>query len=149
MGNRLILVTGTRHELPIEIATLVKDIIVDDIEKANPKEVIFLHGGCPTGVDALVAKHFHPCWTFPANWDKLNKSAGPVRNQAMVDVAVLFQRYGHDVICYAFPALDSRGTVDCVARAERAGIMIVETELSLAKNRKGVVDSSLWSKPRR
>lgn len=50
-----------------------------------------------------------------ANWDLHGKSAGPIRNQQMIDLrpdAVL-----------AFPG--GKGTADTVARAERAGILVV------------------------
>ena len=136
MANRIILVTGTRHDLPIEAATKVKDTLQDDVINfvldTEHKECLFIHGGCPTGVDALVQKLFMPCWPFPAKWDEQGKSAGPVRNQAMVDACVLFRNYGHEVICYAFTAPDSRGTVDCMYRADKAKLEVVEVQLEVA-----------------
>jgi hypothetical protein len=134
MANRLILVTGTRNELSEEGQILVGAHIQDDINShictAMPDYMIF-HGGCPTGVDQWVNDCFYPCWTFPADWQKLGKSAGPTRNQAMVETAKRFQQYGHSVICYAFPGPKSTGTIDCLSRAERAGIETVEIQLTL------------------
>jgi len=50
-------------------------------------------------------------------WKTLGRAAGPVRNQAMV-----FD--GADV-CLAFPLGESRGTWDCMRRAEEAGIPVI------------------------
>ena len=53
----------------------------------------------------------------PADWTTHGKGAGPIRNQAMVDL-------GAD-ICLAFPTASSVGTWDCVRRANRAGIRVI------------------------
>lgn len=77
-------------------------------------------GGCPTGADAIaedIAREL--AWSIerhPANWATYGKKAGPIRNQAMVDL-------GAD-ICLAFPVGGSRGTRDCVRRARKAGIPV-------------------------
>src|ERR1700694_4573635 len=51
--------------------------------------------------------------SFPADWRKYGKKAGPVRNQAMI-------AFGHPEFVIAFPG--GRGTADMVSRAEAAGI---------------------------
>jgi hypothetical protein len=134
MPNRLILVTGTRNELSERGEILVSKTIQHDIDShicvEMPDYMIF-HGACPTGVDRFVNNMFYPCWVFPADWQKLGKSAGPTRNQAMVETAKRFKEYGHSVICYAFPGPKSTGTIDCLSRAERAGIETVEIQLTL------------------
>lgn len=103
--------------------------------------LVVVHGDCPTGADAHAAT-----WVtlsagraseeaHPADWERDCDSscyhkprlkngrhycpmAGHIRNQKMVDL-------GAD-ICLAFPMPDSRGTVDCMRRARKAGIPVRE-----------------------
>lgn len=56
--------------------------------------------------------------TFAANWQKDKHAAGPLRNQRMVDA-------GAD-LCIAFPG--GNGTADCVRRARKAGIPVIEVK---------------------
>jgi hypothetical protein len=53
---------------------------------------------------------------YPANWTKYGKSAGPIRNQQMLDD-------GKPTLVVAFPG--GRGTADMVARARRAGVKVM------------------------
>lgn len=89
--------------------------------------ITVVSGACPTGADAMaewVAEHLLPFLEnggvrverHPADWDRHGKAAGPVRNQEMVDL-------GAD-LCLAFPLGASRGTRDCMRRAEAAGIPV-------------------------
>ena len=89
-------------------------------EYANEQNIVIVHGDCPTGADAMAQR-----WVdyqgvrverYPADWDKHGKSAGPIRNQQMVDL-------GAD-ICLAFPLPQSRGTVHCMNAARKAGIPV-------------------------
>jgi hypothetical protein len=82
--------------------------------------ITVVHGACPTGADAIAHRWASdtPGATpepHPADWS-IGKKAGPLRNQAMVDL-------GADV-CLAFPVGESRGTRDCMRRAEAAGIPV-------------------------
>lgn len=82
---------------------------------------VIVHGACPTGADAIAGEWARETIGFfeeahPADWSTHGKAAGPKRNQAMVDL-------GAD-ICLAFPLGDSRGTRDCMRRAEAAGIPV-------------------------
>jgi len=52
---------------------------------------------------------------FHANWTELGKSAGPKRNQRMIDE-------GKPTHCLAMPG--GRGTADMVSRAKAAGIPV-------------------------
>ena len=54
---------------------------------------------------------------YYANWKYLGRSAGPLRNQEMLDS-------GKPDIVIAFPMPNSRGTWDMVARAKRAGVPV-------------------------
>lgn len=66
--------------------------------------------------------------TVKADWEKFGRSAGPIRNRAMLamepDLVLGFCKNG------------SRGTMDCIHEASRRG---VETRL--------YVESSLWKAP--
>lgn len=83
--------------------------------------ITLVHGDAP-GLDKLAAK----IWTragetalgMPADWDTYGYQAGPLRNQQMVDLD------GY-VACIAFPLPGSRGTWDCVRRAELADIPVM------------------------
>lgn len=82
--------------------------------------LVIVQGGAK-GADALARK-----WaaengcntiTYAATWDKYGKSAGPKRNQAMLDCEK------PDVIV-AFPG--GTGTADMTSRARKAGVRIVQ-----------------------
>jgi predicted Rossmann-fold nucleotide-binding protein len=77
--------------------------------------------GAANGADRLAAD-----WAFyrgvsldlyPAEWRKHGKSAGPIRNQKMIDE-------GKPDLVIAFPG--GRGTADMVRRAQDAGIEVRE-----------------------
>jgi len=55
--------------------------------------------------------------SFPANWKKFGKSAGPIRNQRMIDE-------GKPDLVIAFAG--GRGTANMVNAARQAGIEVVE-----------------------
>lgn len=133
-----VLITGSRRWTDRSaIALAVSDYLRErgtSIGRAYPFPVV-VHGGAK-GADALadaVARSWG--WTpevHPADWSTCAEDcdhglnihgnriycplAGHRRNQRMVDL-------GADV-CLAFPTHDSRGTWDCVRRAEAAGIPV-------------------------
>lgn len=86
-----------------------------------PSESIWLlmHGG-GNGAAQLAASVARKLgWkveTYPAHWKLFGKSAGPKRNQLMVD-------QGADE-CFAFPMPGSVGTWDCIRRCNRVGIQV-------------------------
>lgn len=81
-----------------------------------------VHGDCPYGgVDLMAAAIARELgWEVephPADFKGRGRKAGPERNQRMVDL-------GADV-CVAMPRPTSRGTIDCIGRARRADIPVV------------------------
>ena len=65
-----------------------------------------------------------------SDWRKHGKRkgnpAGPIRNARMVKAAVDMQmQLGCKVPCYAFPLPGSRGTLDCMDQARRAGLEVI------------------------
>jgi hypothetical protein len=124
-----ILVTGSRAwDDWVTVWTALEDAIEEAYRKGR-REYVVVHGGAK-GADQIAADFCEDQagWyddyanqvlaveRHPADWDKHGKAAGPIRNQAMVDL-------GADV-CLAFQIGDSRGTADCIRRAEKAGIPI-------------------------
>lgn len=91
--------------------------------------------GDSTGVDFLVAEAANylrkDLVVVDAEWDKYGPSAGPRRNQAMVDLVKATRAMSQlEARCLAFPDESSKGTWDCVRRAKKAGI--ATTHLHLA-----------------
>lgn len=98
---------------------------------AAVREALLRHGpgllvhGRARGLDTLAASVARRMqWPQPeahpvtdAAWREHGGFAGHLRNQAMVDLGA--------AVCLAFPLRTSRGTFDCAARAERAGIPVV------------------------
>lgn len=54
---------------------------------------------------------------YLANWDKHGNSAGPIRNQQMLDE-------GRPDLVIAFPG--GKGTADMIRRSKKAGVKVVE-----------------------
>lgn len=85
------------------------------------QKLTIVHGGCPSGADQAVDR-----WArrreddgvvvevYPAQWAKFSRSAGPIRNQEMVD-------RGAD-LCIGFVRGSSLGTRNCLALARNAKI---------------------------
>lgn len=79
-----------------------------------------VHGDCKEGADRLadIWSEFHAdrvtVERHPAKWETYGPAAGPIRNNHMVSL-------GAD-ICLAFITPSSKGTRQCVAAAEAAGI---------------------------
>lgn len=91
-----------------------------DILALQPFHSHLIHGAA-RGADMLsdkVARSYS--WTidrFPADWKRLGKRAGFVRNQRMLDE-------GKPDLVIAFPG--GKGTADMVRRAKAAGVKVVE-----------------------
>lgn len=89
---------------------------------------VIVHGDC-RGVDEMVEKFARaiglvtkPYPVSNEEWRRLGPSAGPRRNQRMLDENPVN-------LVIAFPAKESRGTKDMIRRARRAGIPVEEIPL--------------------
>jgi hypothetical protein len=114
-----LIVCGGRDFADRELLVAKLDQFTRDL---GPK-IVVVTGACPTGADKLAedwaSKKFHTVLRFHAEWSRGAK-AGPERNQEMVDhVKPLRNRFA-----VAFWDGKSRGTKDCVARIQAAGIAL-------------------------
>ena len=120
-----VLVCGSRHwNDPAPIWAVLAGLYARD-ESADG--LIVIEGGAP-GADSFAAEwaddEADGSETYPADWDKHGKAAGPIRNQQMLDE-------GQPDVVYAFKdAFDlaqsgsGRGTEDMVRRAKAAGVPV-------------------------
>lgn len=93
-----------------------------DVMEATAKQGdTVIHGHCSTGADRFAdlfaRRNGLNVQSFPADWLRHGKAAGPIRNQQMIDE-------GKPDIVIAFPG--GRGTADMVSRARKAGIPVTE-----------------------
>lgn len=118
-----ILVTGAR-DWPDEYAGFVYRKIEPYVRlaRAVKRDVIIVHGDNPEGIDALADTYAMTQGEgvlperHPADWMGHGVSAGPRRNTEMVDLGAN--------VCLAFPTPQSRGTIDCLTKAAKAGIPV-------------------------
>ena len=97
----------------------IRHAIFSTWEKAGrPKDTVLVHGDCPTGADAYAAicgdAFGFTVEPHPADWKHKHASAGPQRNQEMVDLDA--------DVCLAFLLDGSKGTADCIKKADKAKI---------------------------
>jgi SLOG family YspA-like protein len=89
--------------------------------KTLPKDAIVIHGAA-RGADTLggvAAKELgFEIQTFPAEWGKHGRAAGPIRNRQMLD------QKPDVVIAFHSNLAESRGTKDTVTEAKRRGIPV-------------------------
>lgn len=116
----VLLITGSRHGRP-DVAYWL-DRWVD--KHGRPSMVVL---GDARGVDSQARewceKRGLRFSIIYAEWERLGKRAGPVRNQEMVDAA----QPGDWLL--AFPWGDSRGTRDCMRRGVERGLRVYEMPL--------------------
>lgn len=112
-----ILVTGSRDWKDSWVVIMA----LRDVLGGHPKGTIVEGGG--QGADRIArnwARRFPDLTveTHKAEWRTQGSAAGPIRNQKMVDL-------GAD-ICLAFPLGESPGTRDCMRRARKAGVTVMD-----------------------
>jgi predicted Rossmann-fold nucleotide-binding protein len=88
------------------------------------KVITCLIEGGATGADALAQEWARmvgiPVKTYPADWEKHEKAAGPIRNALMIED-------GKPDGVVAFPG--GRGTANMIDLARKAGIMVYQPRL--------------------
>ena len=97
------------------------DAILEELMLSTEWGDTIISGAAP-GADTLAVKAAWDigglkCIEFPANWEKYGKAAGPIRNQQMLDE-------GKPDKVLAFWNGESRGTLDMITRAVKAGVPV-------------------------
>lgn len=141
-----VLVTGGRAYPDCE-AVFARLATCRESAARNGLKLIVIHGDCPTGADHWVA-----LWCrregveerrFPAQWDLHGRSAGPRRNQQMLNE-------GQPDMVLALPG--GRGTADMVRRARAANVLVapLDSKVSPALSRaiQGVLKAEMIYGPR-
>lgn len=99
-----LLVSGYRKFASREM--ILKEILEIFSDYPPDEKHTIIHGGCPTGVDAVAhTLAVEKGWTihvYPADWS-LGKKAGPIRNEQMITE-------GEPEFALLFLAPESRGT---------------------------------------
>lgn len=132
MSDLRILVTGSRAITdPTDVWPQLSHIVSMHVARHPQARITIVHGACPSGADELASQWVQKFNAanerqiveerHPADWAGHGRAAGPIRNQAMVDL-------GAD-LCIAFPKGESRGTRHCMYRAIAAGIQTDVVEL--------------------
>lgn len=111
--TRIVVTGGRDYDNPQHL-----ELILGRMHAASPITEL-AQGECPTGADAMAK-----AWArsqgitvkeYAADWLVYGRSAGPVRNQFMLD------DFRPDSVV-AFPG--NRGTADCVRRARKANLTV-------------------------
>lgn len=114
---RTILICGGRDFTDWDAFCLAMRTVLKSV---SGEELRFVHGGA-SGADAMASRwcdeHNYECAVYPADWKREGRSAGPKRNQRMLDSE-------HVTLVVAFPG--GRGTADMKRRAEAKGIQVWE-----------------------
>ena len=110
-----ILVTGSRNW---NDKFLIKSELINHTSNSS-SVVTIVHGAAP-GADSIAGFYARELGFIeerhPASWSEFGRSAGYIRNKAMVDL-------GAD-ICLAFIRNNSKGASMCASLAEKSGIPV-------------------------
>lgn len=98
-----------------------RDKILERFRTISPDSII-IHGGC-SGVDSISGEIASLLGMnvicYPANWKEFGRSAGPRRNQQMLE-----ESKPDLVIVFHEDLQNSKGTLDMVKRAKKCGVTI-------------------------
>ena len=116
-----IIIAGTRTFSDYTLLKTTMDDILNQLSAKNSDKLTIL-SGCAKGADALGEKWFFehfPCnWvldSYPADWDKHGKAAGPIRNEEMANNADM---------CVVFWDGESKGSAHMIKTALKKGLLV-------------------------
>lgn len=110
---------------------LLKDKL--DFYLGRLTDPIIMHGGAK-GADRLAGRwaewYWYGQWIYHADWDLYGKSAGPKRNEQMVEAALATNcgRFKKPALI-AFHKGNSPGTKHCIAYAKKRGLVVKVVEV--------------------
>lgn len=151
-ATHVVLATGARDWQDDESMTAALRELWRTWVPSSVATPLLVVGDCPTGADSMIAALFasrgFAVHIHVADWSALGRRAGPVRNQAMVDMVAALQAGGALVAGLAFQSLCtkcaqvgaqqqllaelgvpghfSHGTNHCRSRAIAAGVPMVD-----------------------
>ena len=138
-GSRII-ICGGRHFDDYETLEKVVDKVISEL-KLTSQEIEIVSGNCQ-GTDLLgelyAEKHELKCTVFPAKWKKFGKAAGPIRNSEMID----YISDSENPIVIAFVSPNSKGTMDTVNKAVKAGFTVYKIEYVMEEGKARIVSSA-------
>lgn len=125
-----VLVTGSRDFMNKDLMRRALKALLVQWDNLTPDDILIVHGnasGADTFADIVARELGYRTEAHPAIWGKYGRRAGPIRNQEMVDLGA--------ELCLAFPVGKAFGTRDCMGRARRANIKVLNiTEPEEAKH---------------
>jgi len=92
---------------------------------------VLIHGaarGADRIADRVARERGWHVETYPANWSRFHKKAGPIRNRVMVERLLELFAKGTTVAVEAFLDADSRGTRHTIKIAREAGLKVHITD---------------------
>lgn len=117
--TQVILITGGRD---FTIYSRVKKAILEEVEGLERVHIII---GCAQGADdrakKVVEQNRISHSIMYADWNRYGRAAGPIRNQAMIDLAEDLAAW-NDIRCLAFPG--GSGTEGMIKLCERNNICV-------------------------
>lgn len=118
MGKRVLVCGGRHYGKKTKEKILFYSTMGEYMESLHGRITTIIHGGA-SGADTMAKSwaiaHELEHIEVAADWETFGRSAGPRRNQRMLD------EFKPDMVI-AFPG--GRGTADMVKRAEAAGLLV-------------------------
>ncbi len=124
--NYAVLVTGSRNWRKISLVRHRLELY-DQAWRVAKNNIILIHGDA-SGADQhgkVIGQELN--WSIigmPAQWTKHGKSAGPLRNQEILNILKSLREVGFTTVVEAFPLQNSIGTYHMIklARAEEFNV---------------------------
>lgn len=119
-----ILICGGRDFDDLILFWKTMDNLSDQFDFDGNQPIVIIEGGA-RGADRISQMYAKECgWeleTYPADWHKHGKAAGPIRNKQMLDE-------GKPDLVVAFPG--GSGTKNMIDQATKAGVKVIKIESS-------------------
>ncbi len=114
-----VLICGSRNWKEEDV---LQEYRIETYIKTLPSNTVVIHGAAPGAdmvADRVARERGHTVIEFEAKWDLYGDSAGPIRNQRMLDVGKPDR-----VAAFHEDIVNSKGTKDMIDRARKAMLPI-------------------------